>query len=594
MSEMIPILSLVMLVLLPLLLSFALMFRSTRAMAIHLAPWAALPVFVQVVFAPPSDSLHLPWLLLDTTLGIGDDTSRLFLLFTSLLWSLAGVFARSYMAKNPQRPSFYLYFLLAMCGNLGLILAQDMASFYVFFALMSFASYGLVAHERTREAMRASSIYMILVVIGELALFAAMVMAMVETDAIDFETVRAGLPQAASLDQIILLALIGFGIKAGVLGLHMWLPLAHPVAPTPASAVLSGAMIKAGLLGWLRLLPLGETALLQWGEVFMLLGLAAAFYGVVVGLTQRNPKTVLAYSSISQMGIITIAVGLGLSAPSAYPLILTVITLYALHHGLNKGALFLGVGVIAACHGRLRQWVWWLLWLPALALAGAPLTSGMLVKTMFKAQITNAPDHWITLLPLLLSISSIATALLLGRFLVLLAKPKSKHSTTEHVMPMGLILPWAMLIITAIALPWWLAPSSFMTLSLTMILSSLWPVLLAVAIIVVTLWIIKRRPSTATPIDEGPMAFGKSLHIPPGDLLIPISYVSTRLFNASRYLCMTQLPRWRDIWLAKLKRPWPNILLLLQRLDRIETKLTRWHIGLLIFVLLSLVLVWFS
>jgi len=592
MNEITPILILILLVLLPLLLALALAFRTSRAMALHLAPWAALPVFIQVVFAPPTHSLNIPWLLLDTTFGISDDTSRLFLLFTSLLWCLAGVFARSYIAKHPRRTSFYFYYLLAMSGNLGLILAQDMASFYVFFALMSFASYGLVVLERTREAMRAGSIYIILVVIGELALFAAMAMAMTATNAIDFETVRAGLPQAASRDLIILLALIGFGIKAGVLGLHVWLPLAHPVAPTPASAVLSGAMIKAGLLGWLRLLPLGETALLQWSDVFIVLGIAAAFYAVVVGLPQRNPKTVLAYSSISQMGIITIAVGLGLGAPVAYPLILIVITLYAIHHGLNKGALFLGVAVIAACHGRLRQWVWWALWIPALALAGAPLTTGMLVKIMLKAQVTIAPEHWVTLLPLLLSISSIATTLLVGRFLFLLANPK--QSTAQHVTASGLILPWALLIITAIVLPWWFAPPLSTALSLTVIISSLWPVLLAGVLIAITLWIIKRRPSTGTPLHEGPTAFGKSLHIPPGDLLIPISYVSTLLFNTARYCCWEQMPHWRDYWLAILKQPRSSILLLWQRLGRIESNLTRWPVGLLIFVLLGLLLIWFS
>ena len=590
MNDSIALLSLAILAMLPLLLSLALVFRTTRSVALQLAPWAALPAFVQVVLAPPSGSLHLPWLLLGSTLGIGDNTSRLFLLFTSLLWFLAGLFARTYIAQHPQRTSFYIYYLLAMSGNLGLILAQDMASFYVFFALMSFASYGLVVHERTREAMRAGRIYIILVVIGELALFAALVMAMTTTDAIAFEAVRAGLAQTASRNLIITLALIGFGIKAGVLGLHVWLPLAHPVAPTPASAVLSGAMIKAGLLGWLRLLPLGEAALLQWGEVFMLLGLAAALYGVVVGLTQRDPKTVLAYSSISQMGIVTTAVGLGLTAPDAYPMILTLITLYALHHGLNKGALFLGVGVIAACHGQLRRWVWLVLWLPALALAGAPLTSGMLVKVMFKTQTANAPEHWITLLPLLLSVSSLATTLLVGRFLVLISKPK--QSATQHALAIGLIVPWVLLVISATVLPWWLAPTPI-TLSLAAILSSLWPVLLGAVLIAVTLWTMQRRRSTGAPDQEEPMIFGKSLHIPPGDLLIPISHVSMLLFNATHYWSAEQLPRWRDFWLFALKRSWSSVLGW-QRLDRIESKLSRWYSGLLLFVLLGMLLAWFS
>ena len=592
MSTMIAPISLVLLVLLPLLLALALVFRGTQAIALKLAPWAALPVLLQVVFAAPSGSLQLPWLLLGSELGIGDETSRLFLLFTALLWWLAGLFARAYLAQQSKRVSFYLYYLLAMAGNLGLILAQDLASFYVFFALMSFASYGLVVHERTQQAIYAGRVYIILVVIGELALFAAMVMAMSATNAIGFEAVRAGLAQAQSRDLIILLALIGFGIKVGVLGLHVWLPLAHPVAPTPASAVLSGAMIKAGLLGWLRLLPLGEMVLLPWGEVFMVLGLAAAFYGVVVGLTQRDPKTLLAYSSISQMGIMTMAVGLGLTAPEAYPMILVVITLYALHHGLNKGALFLGVGVIAACQGMQRRWVWLALWLPALALAGAPLTSGILVKFMLKAQTANAPEPWIALLPVMLSASAMATTVLVGRFLLLLAKPKS--STNEHGSAIGMIIPWALLVVSALVLPWWFAPASATTWQLTNIISSLWPVLLGAALIVaVLLWMRHRRRQAGMLSPQGHEYPDFVPRIPPGDILIPLSHVVIFLYRVARRCSMEQLPRWYDTCLAAFKRQWTGMTGW-YRLGQIEAGLTRWHNGLLLFVLLGLLLALWS
>lgn len=593
MSTMIATTSLLLLVLLPLLLALALVFRRTQAIALKLAPWAALPVLLQVLFAAPGGSLQLPWLLIGSELGIGDETSRLFLLFTALLWWLAGLFARAYLAQQPGRKSFFLYYLLAMTGNLGLILAQDLGSFYVFFALMSFAAYGLVVHERTQPAIYAGRIYIILVVIGELALFAAMVMAMSATNAIGFDAVRAGLVQAESRDLIMLLALIGFGIKAGVLGLHVWLPLAHPVAPTPASAVLSGAMIKAGLLGWLRLLPLGETALLQWGEVFMVLGLAAAFYGVVVGLTQREPKTLLAYSSISQMGIMTMAVGLGLTAPDAYPEILIVITLYALHHGLNKGALFLGVGVIAACQGVQRRWLWLALWLPALAVAGAPLTSGMLVKLMLKAQAANAPEPWSALLPVLLSVSALATTLLVGRFLLLLAKPKP--SASEHGSAIGLIMPWALLVVTALILPWWFAPASATTWQLTNIISSLWPILFGVALIsAVLLWMRHRRRQAGMLSPQGHEYPDFVPRIPPGDLLIPLSHVFLFLYNFARCCSVEQLPRWRDTCLAAFTRPWSGMMRWYNRLGQIEAGLARWHNGLLLFVLLGLLLALWS
>ena len=456
MSVPFPPLVLLLVVIWPLLLAGSMLFRTTRPVALSLSPWAALPALILAALLPLDVSLHLPWLLLGSEFGLVDDITRLFLLFTALLWWLSGIYARHYFSDHFGQIRFFIYFLLSMSGNLGLILAQDMGSFYLFFALMSFASYGLVVHEYSSRALHAGRVYIVLVVIGEVALFVAMAMADAATGSIEFDTVRHGLAQAASRDTIILLAFVGFGIKAGVLGLHVWLPLAHPVAPTPASAVLSGAMINAGLLGWLNLLPIGEAALLAWGDVFMIFGLAAAFYGVVVGLTQREPKTLLAYSSISQMGIMTTAVGLSLTVPEASQVILSIIALYALHHGLSKGALFLGVGVLGACSGTQRRWAWLAMWLPALALAGAPLTSGMVVKVLLKSQTLHASAPWDTLLPILLSASSVATALLMVRLLYLL-RPTACSSNTPRVV--ALVWPWMATLLAGLLLTWWLVPT---------------------------------------------------------------------------------------------------------------------------------------
>ncbi len=590
MSETIKQLVLLLIVAWPLALAVAMVFNSTRSAALRLAPWAALPAFILAVFTSPNLALPLSWLLLGTKLALVDDTGRLFLLFTALLWWLSGMYARVYLYDQSGRCRFFVYFLLAMTGNLGLILAQDLVSFYLFFTLMSFASYGLVVHERSTQSLHAGRIYIVLVVIGEIALFVAMVLATTATGSTECGTVRQGLAQADSRDLIIFLALIGFGIKAGVLGLHVWLPLAHPVAPTPASAVLSGAMIKAGLLGWLRLLPLGEVALFQWGEAFMTLGVAAAFYGVLVGLTQRDPKTLLAYSSISQMGIMTMAVGLGLTAPGAYPAILTVIILYALHHGLSKGALFLGVGVVGAFSGTKRRWVWLALWLPALALAGAPLTSGMAAKVLLKAQTVNAPDPWISLLPTLLFWSATATTLLLGRFLVLLYQPKAEAS--NHPSPAGLVWPWALLVTAGIVLPWWFVPESPTLWSRAAFLSSLWPLLLGAVLTLVAVLCRAHltRQSGAILLVDGQVPTGNLLPcIPPGDLLVPISRGLTPILTHGCRLAEEQLPHWRDAWQALLKRLWNNVNWW-NIIGRLESSLNHWPVALVILILLGLIM----
>lgn len=590
MNEILLSVSIVMVVILPLLYAATMLLCASHSMVLRLASWMALPALLLAIFSPLEFSLHLPWLLLGTELGLVDETGRLFLLFTALLWLLSGLYAQSYLADDPGRNRFFTYFLLSMSGNFGLILAQDLASYYLFFTLMSFASYGLVIHARSTEALRAGRIYILLVLIGEVLLFAAMLLATTAAGSTKFETVRHAVLQAESGDLIIFLALIGFGIKAGMLGLHVWLPLAHPVAPTPASAVLSGAMIKAGLLGWLRFLPMGEAALLQWGEIFILLGLATTFYGVAIGLMQKDPKTLLAYSSISQMGVLAIAVGVGLTAPETYPAILTVITLYAMHHGLSKGALFLGVGVMGLSSDRQRRWVWLALFLPALALAGAPLTSGMLAKALLKTQVASAPAQWVPALEVLLVCSAVATTLLVGRFLLLLSMPKLRAS--DKPLPAGVLWPWVMLILSAITLPWFIVSDTTVSWSASTLVGSLWPVLLGIVLTGLAIKWTSHRDRKPGMMPMGDASAGDKLsmpRIPPGDILVPITYVINLILAYGHRLAIDQLPYWQNIWKSLMRQQvskldWTRIY------NRVELALNSWRSGLVVLLLLGLVM----
>ena len=158
----------------PAMLAAGYTYRPWRKSLVGLAPWAAFPALLVAVLAPTGITAELSWLLLGSHLGL-DDTARVFLFFTALLWFLAGLYARVYMEHDDHRERFFVFYLLTMSGNLGLILAQDMLSFFLGFATMSFASYGLIVHNSDPEARFAARIYMILVVLGEVALFAAMV-----------------------------------------------------------------------------------------------------------------------------------------------------------------------------------------------------------------------------------------------------------------------------------------------------------------------------------------------------------------------------------------------------------------------------------
>lgn len=402
--------------LVPLLLAVLIGLRPHRSRFNRWVPWAAFPGLLLAAFGGDLEPAVLDWLMLNTLLGL-DTVGRAFLALTSGLWLAAGLYALGDRQGDPLRHRFYAFWLLALSGNLGLILAQDALSFYLFFSLMSLAAYGLVVHANTAEAWRAGRVYLILAVLGEILLFAGLALAIHHAGG---DTRLSAIAEARPEGWALVLLVIGFGIKAGMLPVHFWLPLAHPAAPVAASAVLSGAMIKAGLLGWLRVLPLDATGHAVLGETLILLGLAAAFLAALAGLLQTRPKTILAYSSISQMGLMTAGIGLALVLPELQAWLLMAVTLYAVHHGFAKGALFLAAGMAgqrpAGGAGRFA----FLLFaaLPALALAGMPLTSGALAKNALKEPLYDAElGGWLAHTEFALSLAAAGTTLLMLRFL---------------------------------------------------------------------------------------------------------------------------------------------------------------------------------
>jgi len=567
---------------LPLLLAIALTFPALRRVTLLLAPWAAFPALVLSLSMKPGITLELPWLLFGTRLGI-DETARIFLCFTALLWLVAGVYAVGYFKDCSSRSRFFTWFLLSMAGNLGLILAQDMIIFYSFFALMSFASYGLVIHDRSSEALRAGRVYIILVVVGEVLLLAAFAYVAQAAGSIALEAARPAVAGSEARDLIIGLTLLGFGIKAGVIGLHVWLPLAHPVAPAPASAVLSGTMIAAGLLGWLRILPLGEAAFPGWGGLMIVAGIAAAFYAILVGLLQSCPKTVLAYSSVSKMGIMTVAVGLGLVEPDNWPLILSAILIYVLHHGLAKGALFLGAGLAAIPPASKRQRFVLIagLLLAALSLAGAPLTSGMIAKNLLKVQATSVSPPWGDWLPILLPLSAVATSMLMARFLSLVWLQR-KCTSAAQATPKAMWLSWIALLVVVALAPLFISladPQNHWTAK-TMI-SAFWPVALGGGF-AVCFWLYGWRRGITW-----------SFNVPPGDLLIFVERRLCSLATSGRAFGLETLPKWRLSFLAGWQR-FRDGSELSSVLDSGENRLGYWAIATTLYLVLALAFIFLA
>lgn len=502
-------------IVLPLLLAFLLLrLESSQRISGPLFFVATLPALI--VALGDFEGIRIDWLLLETHFDL-DTPRRILLILTSILWATASLFAGFYI-KERQR-EFAVYFGGAMAGNFGLLIAADVPGFYTFFALMTFASYGLVVHSRTKAARRAGRIYLVMAIFGELFLITALYLAVNRADSFLLADLGPAIAEDPYGVWIFLIGLIGFGVKVGAIPLYFWLPLAHPVAPTPASAVLSGAMIKAGLVGWMHLAPVG---LVEWPAIallMMVLGFTAALGAVLVGLAQVDPKTNLAYSSISQMGLMTALLGMGMSGNIPPELLLPALALYAFNHGTAKALLFLGTALPGAVGGIWRIVMWAGLVIGVLAIAGAPLTGGLWTKYFLKTFLGEVALPGSALMLQLLTISAIATTLLLGRFLFLLGRIKAPETKN----PPPYLFPWIILIfaggwwtLNSVLLPFELADHvtkgnslAHFFFSFGTIWDSFWPVALGAALLIATQkWKVLNRWPTAEPI------------IPPGDFLV--------------------------------------------------------------------------
>ncbi|KAA0876515.1 complex I subunit 5 family protein [Nitrincola tapanii] len=441
--------------LLPLTGFILLCLSDSKRLPVFCALLAPLPALIYSLGSPLQ--LDLPQLLLGS-LWHTTPLNQTFLLFTALLWIFSALYAWGYF-KGDETPTrhtqrFWRLWLLTLTGNLGLLISADLVSFYTFFALMTFAAYGLVIHSQSVQAYRAGRAYLKMAILGEMLILTGFWLASQELSGQvpRLEELGALLVESPHQNLILFCWLLGFGVKAGLAGMHLWLPLAHPVAPTPASAVLSGAMIKAGLFAWLNLLPLGLMTSIPWGHLLLVLAALAIFGAGLIGSLQSAPKAILAYSSISQMGVMLLAIAAIFYVPEASETLIPLIAFYALHHGLVKGALFLSVNFnpIGSLFTRVLLAI--SLMLPPLALIGL-VGGGIAAKLGLKEGLGlfPLPSLFITLV----SFSAVATSLLMSRFLWQLQRhAKEASSVTQHP---SLGLAWLGLMLVALLLPTYLS-----------------------------------------------------------------------------------------------------------------------------------------
>ena len=405
-----------------------------------------------------------------------DTPGRILLGVAALLWTLAGIYAQSWLRLEQHGGGFVVTWLMSLTGLVGVFLAVDLISFYFLLAVLSFGASGTVLQGRGSSALRAGALYLGLALIAEAFLLAAFVMLAAATPnaSLLIADAAAALPHAAQRELILTLLLIGFGMKAGLVPLHFWMPLAYAAAPIPAAAVLSGAVVKASVLGLLRFLPASYAAP-DFGLPLAALGLFAAFYGVAIGITQQHPKHILAYSSVSQMGFILAMIGMGLAAGA--PGIALAVAFYAAHHVLVKGALFLAVGVIAHSGRKYLLAMFIPAVIIALGLGGLALTGGALAKYAAKDLFGDGMAGTLAML------TSVTSALLMLHFLHRLWHEQTPQR--ENHAPCGLIWPWLSLALAAVLVPWLLyvlIPINSLAQALApgTLWDGLWPLLIGV------------------------------------------------------------------------------------------------------------------
>jgi hydrogenase-4 component B len=251
--------------------------------------------------------------------------------------------------------AFFNLLLLA----LGLqVIADNVITFLILWELVSLLAYLLVLTEHREPAtIRAANWYMGISHISFAALLAAFLLLAGGDVTAAFDALRANAAALPQRDLIFLLALLGFGAKAGLIPLHVWLPMAHPVAPSHVSALMSGVVIKMGVYGFCRIvLEILGAGPAWWGGLVLALGVASALFGVLYALMEHDLKRLLAYHSVENIGIIFIGIGAGLMFQSYGLLTLAVLGfIAALYHTLNhacfKGLLFLGAGSVLHATG---------------------------------------------------------------------------------------------------------------------------------------------------------------------------------------------------------------------------------------------------
>lgn len=423
-------------------------------------------------------------------LGLGltfkvDMFSLIVALTAGLLWLLVTMYSHEYMQVENHRNRFYLWMSVTFAGILGALMAGDLFTMYLFFEMMTFSSYFLVAHNQRSEAIVAGRSYIYMSIAGGLSILLAMFLLYNYTGTLAFGSLAYELQGLGNTKYLIATLFIGgFGVKAGMLPLHVWLPRAHPVAPTPASSLLSGIMIKIGAYGILRVLvsyfvpSFSEIAMYGkslWeashniGAVLIWIGIITMAVGVFMALQQANMKRMLAYHSVSQMGYIIMGIGVAAYLGTKGAMGFSGAIYHMVNHALFKALLFMVVGMVYIRTKELDMYKLGGLWrkmpftallclIAALGITGMPGFNGFASKSLLHHAIIEAYEYghgsfkYAEILFTVVSAGTVCSFIKLFGFIFLGKCPEDHKNIEGENMTMALAMTGLAILITAIGL----------------------------------------------------------------------------------------------------------------------------------------------
>ncbi len=372
----------------------------------HKLALGAIGIATGAAFVALREPIEIIWEgFLGVKFVLAPDYMGVFLAIMALvLWLFYTLFSLDYMQKSKNPTRFLFFSLLSLTGTLGVFLAGDLFTMFVFFEFMAFASFPLVIHEENAEAQTAGKQYLYIGVLGGLTILLGLFLLYHRLGTLMYSELGAALAAGTGVDWIIIAGmLLGFGIKAGLVPVHFWVPRGYVAAPAPGSAILSAVLKKCGVFGIIRLVFL-MAPILTFGQVMLGLGLLTMVLGSLLAFFEHNGKRILAYSSVSQAGYIMVGIGGGAIMAETGAMGGLGSFYHVLNHALFKGSLFLAMGYIFLRTREFNIYRLGNLWrkmpfttilavVSAAGLMGLPLFNGYPSKTMIHHAITFAESE---------------------------------------------------------------------------------------------------------------------------------------------------------------------------------------------------------